>query len=301
MLGLTAGQEALWFIHRIAPDSAAYNVTLGVRVRTTLYPERLERAVAAVRDRHDLLRSTFGEIDGQPVRFVNPASLARSGGSGRSDRSVFAVRDLPATISDTQWYELARDAGAVPFRLLAGEEPFRVTLLRRAADDGLLVVTAHHIVVDGPSMPIIFRDVLRAYRILAAEGDHPVPLLAPLPRCYDDYVRGERKLIESERGERQAAYWRETCAGSAPARLLPDRPQPPRRRYVGDTCPLRVPDNLTSRIRSTAVASGVTSFAVVLAALQSLLYRWTGQPDSMIAPLLWCDTCPACGMWSATW
>lgn len=289
-LPLAAGQEALWFIHRIAPDSAAYNVTLGVRVRTQLDPDRLELAVAAVRERHDLLRSTFGEVDGRPVRFVNPATLASSGGSGRPapadfsslSFSVFSVRDLSPTKSDTQWYELARDAGAVPFRLLAGEEPFRVTLLRRALDDGLLVVSAHHLVVDGPSMPIIFRDLLRAYQMLSEAGDHPSPLLAPLPRCYDDYVRMERKLIESERGERQAGYWREVCAGSSPARLLPDRPQPPRRRYAGETCPLRVPKDLTSRLRSTSVTLGVTSFAVVLGALQSLLYRWTGQPDSLI-------------------
>jgi hypothetical protein len=269
-LPLSVGQEGMWFIHRLAPQSAAYNVALAVRIRSPLDLPRLGRAVTAVADRHDVLRSTFVEVDGRPWRVVAPA-----GGDGSVG---LAVREVPGA-GLGRLRALAGAASAAPFPL-AGGRAFRVVLLRRRPDDAVLIVAAHHIVADAPSLFLLLRDLLTAYR--AIDGDQSAGPPPPLRHGYDEYVAMERRLLGSPRGERLARHWREICAGSTPARLVPDHSAPARPGHAGASCQLRTPADFPARLRSASTAAGVTPFAYLLGAFQSMLYRQTGQADFLI-------------------
>ncbi|HEV7710358.1 MAG TPA: condensation domain-containing protein [Asanoa sp.] len=260
---LSVGQEAMWFIHRLAPESAAYNVTLGVRVHAPLADDRLVRAVAAVEGRHDPLRSVIVEIDGKPVRRVLPAA---AGGTLR-------LVEAPGA-ADDRVRELARRAAAEPFGLLAGDRPFRVVLVRSAPADALLVITAHHIAADAPSLFLILRDLLLAYRT-----DTSLP---PLRLTFDDYVTRERQLLASGRAARMARHWSAVQAGATAARLPGDRLTPARPGYTGDTCPFHTAPGFAPRLRRAAAALGVTPFAYLLGAFQAMLHRSTGESDLLI-------------------
>ena len=171
----------MWFIHRLAPASAAYNVALAVRIRSPLDLPRLGQAVAAVVDRHDVLRSSFVEVDGRPWRVVAPAA-----GSGSR---ALVVREVPGVGPD-RLPALAQAASAAPFPLAGGGRAFRVVLLRRGPDDAVLVVAAHHIVADAPSLFLLLRDLLTAYRAIGDDrSGGPLP---PLRHGYQEYVAMEQ-------------------------------------------------------------------------------------------------------------
>ncbi|MBE1491983.1 condensation domain-containing protein [Plantactinospora soyae] len=281
---LSVGQEALWFLYQLAPESPAYNITLAVRVRTALDVEALGRAVAALVTRHVVLETTFAEVDGVPRQF---AASGGSGGSAADGTGMphpsgqapgrLEIRDVPG-VGDEALLGLAGAAGAVPFRLGAGDV-FRVVLLRRSAADAVLVVAAHHIVSDATSQWLLLRDLLAAYRGIVAGG---APDWAPLRSGYQDYVEAERALLDSPKRDRLERYWRERCAG-VPAGVLPiDRPRPERQTFDGATHHLRLPDDLAARVRTTATAAGVTPFAFLLGVFQSMLFRYGGQDDFAI-------------------
>ncbi len=263
---LSVGQEAMWFLYRLAPESRAYNLVMPVRIRGPLHVPVIARAVEAVVMRHDLLRSVFVEMDGHPVRLV------REPGTVRLD-----VREVPGT-DDGRLRALVREACAAPF-LLADEGPFRAVLLRRSPEDAALVLVAHHIASDATSLGLLLRDLLDAYHGLEAAGR---PAWSDLPGDYDDYVEGERLLLGSPRRGRLEGYWRDACAGAAAAELPADLPRPRVSTFNGATSELRIPDELGHRLRQAAAEVRVTPFAFLLSVFQSLLYRHTGQDDSVI-------------------
>lgn len=276
---LSVGQEALWFLYQLAPESPAYNITLAVRVRTALDVGALGRAVTALVARHPVLGTMFVEVDGVPRQFVptdRPGSVAGSGSVADAARWL-EVREVPG-LTDEALLGVAAAAGAVPFRLGAGDV-FRVVLLRRSAADAALVLATHHIVSDATSQWLLLRDLLAGYRGTAAGG---APGWAPLASSYADHVEAERALLDSPKRDRLERYWRERCTG-VPAAVLPtDRPRPERQTFDGATHHLRLADDLAAGIRTAATAAGVTPFAFLLGVFQALLFRYGGQDDFAI-------------------
>ncbi|MEQ4299801.1 condensation domain-containing protein [Plantactinospora sp. B6F1] len=265
---LSVGQQALWFLYQLAPESPAYNITLAVRVRSALDETALARAVDALVARHPVLGAAFAEVDGVPRQFVPPAGVDRAGGSR------LEVREVPGR-SDEALLGLARSVGEVPFRLGAGDV-FRVVLLRRSAEDAALVLVTHHIVSDATSQWLLLRDLLAGYRGIAAGG---APDWAPLTAGYLDHVEAERVLLDSPRRDRLERYWRNRCTGVAAGAIPVDRPRPDRQTFDGATYHLRLPDELAARVRAAATAAGVTPFAFLLGVFQATLYRYGGQDD----------------------
>ncbi|MBV9447426.1 MAG: hypothetical protein JO345_16210 [Streptosporangiaceae bacterium] len=266
---LSACQQSLWLLHKLAPASAAYNDGDAARISPAPDEAALRQAVRAVAARHDMLRSLFTDASGAPVRLVCDPDLVE-----------LDVREVPA-VTDDELYALARQAVAAPFRL-AESGPFRVVLLHRGRD-AVLVIAAHHIATDAASQYLIWRDIFDAYQAFATgrEPDWPA-----LPAGYDDYVARERRLLDSPAGLRMAQYWRGACAGGTAAELPLDRPRPQSPAFTGATCRRQLTDELTTQLRATSLALGVTPFGYLLGAFQTLLYRYTGQPDLIIG-------CPA--------
>ncbi|WP_067464481.1 condensation domain-containing protein [Actinomadura macra] len=267
---LSAGQEAMWFVHRMAPDSAAYNITLAFRVRTRasapLDVPALRRAVTALAGRHEVLRSTFAEEEAGPVRLVGPADLV-----------ALDVREV-AGADEARLHDLVGAVGAEPFRLTT-QAPLRVVLLRRAPDDAVLVVVAHHIVSDRTSQWLIMRDLLDAYCGLAASGR---PAWRPLKASFDDHVVAERQMLASPRRAELEERWSRLCAGVPAAELPADRPRPARQTFGGATHRVTFPADLDRRLRENAERAGVTPFVQLLGIFQALLHRYGGQPEFLI-------------------
>ena len=261
-LDLSVGQQALWLQYRLAPDSAAYNDAGALLLRPRPDVAALNRAVRAVLDRHDLLRSRFVEHAGQPGRVVDAPG-----------RSVLQVRDV-AGVDDRALHAMARQVCTAPFRLDA-DGPFRVVLLRREADAVLVVVT-HHIATDAQSQRIVWRDLMAAYRSTV----HGTPTQWPqLTATFDDYVRREHELLSSPRGAEFARYWEGLCRGARAATLPTDRPRPATPAFAGATRRRPVPAELADRVRAAASAASCTPFALLLGAFHATLHRYTGQAD----------------------
>ncbi|MER7212850.1 condensation domain-containing protein [Streptosporangium sp. NPDC000239] len=263
---LSVGQQAMWFLQRLAPGSTAYTMMVAVRVRGPLDVARLRRATDAVVARHEMLRSVFAEVDGVPYREV--ADLP----------SPLTVIDV-GPVEEEVLHERVTRAGKAPFDL-GRTGAFRVTLVRRTPDDAVLMLVAHHIVSDAMSQWLVLRDLLWAYE----EGD--APGWPELTRTFDDYVRAEQDLLASPRRPRLERHWREVCAGATAARLPTDRPRPARPSLRGAATVVSFSERTGARLIEDSRAAGVTPFATVFAALQAVLHRYVGTGDFLVG-------CPA--------
>lgn len=227
---ISVGQQALWTLHRLAPDSAAYNDAGAARFAGPVDVPALAGAVQFVEQRHDLLRSRFVDDDGWPVRVVDPA------GPGLDVTEVGPVDD--ATLIDLV------AAGAVePYDLAAGTARFR--LFRRAAGDAVLLSGNHHIASDAASQFVLWRDLLSAYRALSAGAEPDLPRLT---WTWDDQVAAERRGLTGARRASWTDHWRATGRDAPAGELATDRPRPRRPAYRGGTVTVPVPPALHDRV-----------------------------------------------------
>ncbi|MFJ3829139.1 amino acid adenylation domain-containing protein [Streptomyces sp. NPDC090046] len=261
-LPLSFAQRRLWLLDGVRGPGTTYNVPLAVRLSGQVDTAALEAAVRDLVGRHESLRTVFPEHEGEPYQVVLPAERAGV---------ALTVREVAA---DLLQEEAVRVGGHV-FDL-AAEPPVRVTLLRAAPDDHLLVVLVHHIATDEGSAGPLLADLDRAYAARAAGAE---PGFAPLPVQYADFVLWQRELLgdagdpDSVAG-RQAAYWRQALAGAPVELALPaDRPRPAVPSYEGDVVTFEVPARTGAGLARIARESGATLFMVAHAAVAALLHR----------------------------
>ncbi|HEX7242719.1 MAG TPA: condensation domain-containing protein, partial [Longimicrobiaceae bacterium] len=270
-LPLSFAQERLWFLHRLAPESVAYNVPATLRLRGPLDAAALGRALGALVERHESLRTVFPVAGGEPVQEVLP-----------SDGFSLPVDDLAALPAGEREAEAARRARAVgegPFDLERGPL-FRAALLRLDAEDHVLALAMHHVVSDGWSMGVLFRDLDALYG--AFSRGEPSPL-APLPVQYADFAVWQREWLRGETLEAQLGFWREQLRGAPPLLELPtDHPRPQAAGGRRGTHPLAIPGALVGELRALSRAAGATLFMTALAGFQALLARWSGEDDVLV-------------------
>jgi len=263
---LSFAQQRLWFLDRLAPGDAAYNIATPVSITGLLDPGRLRRSLASVIARHDSLRTTFCLAGSEPVQEIAAASSA----------CALPVVDLAALAGGRGEAEALRlrDADAArPFDLAAGPL-LRSALLRLGPGRHLLLLNLHHIISDGWSNGVLVRELTALYDLGA---DAPLP---ELPIQYADFAVWQRRWLAGEVLERQAALWRRRLAGMPPVLDLPsDRPRPPVRSSRGASRELALEPALVLRLKEVARRQEATLFTVLLAAYQALLCRWTGQDD----------------------
>jgi amino acid adenylation domain-containing protein/non-ribosomal peptide synthase protein (TIGR01720 family) len=268
---LSFGQERLWFVDRLQPGTATYNVPSGVRLTGALHVPALERALGEIVRRHQALRTTFAEVDGVPVQVIAPFA-----------GFPVAVDDLSMLDGDARDAEVGRRASAHagrPFDLAAGPL-FRATLLRLGEQEHVLLLCLHHAVADGWSTGVLFRELSALYGAYRAGGESP---LAELPVQYADYAVWQRQRLRGEVLERQLAWWRERLAG-APALLdLPtDRPRSAVQTYRGGRGRVQMPAELAERLQALGRGEGATPYMVLLAAFQLLLSKYSGSDDVVV-------------------
>ena len=270
-LPLSYGQERLWFLNRMEPESAFYNHPLAVRLEGALDARVLERALGEIVRRHEALRTTFPERDGAPVQVIAPFA-----------GFTLPLEDLSALDEAAREAEVTRlvdgEAGRV-FDLAAG--PLCIArLLRLGEAEHVLLLSMHHIVTDGWSMPVLFRELWTLYDACREGRASPLPELAVQ---YADYAVWQRQQLRGAALERQLAYWRQQLAGAPPLLELPtDRPRPVMQSYRGGHEPVEMPAALLERLEALARAEGATLYMVLLAAFQVLLGRYAAADDVVV-------------------
>jgi amino acid adenylation domain-containing protein len=268
---LSFAQERLWFLDRLQPGSTAYNVPLRLRLAGALDAGALERALGEIVRRHDVLRTTFAEAQGEPVQVVAPFAGFRL--------PAHDLSHLPPAEREAEVRRLAGDDAARPFDLAAGPL-FRARLLRVDEEDHVLLAAMHHAVTDGWSMGVFLRELSALYGAYRQGGESPLP---ELPVRYADYARWEREQLRGDRLERLLSWWKARLRG-APALLeLPlDHPRPAVMTFRGAREAFHLPAEPLERLRALARAEGATLYMLLLAAFQVLLGRWAGSDDVVV-------------------
>ncbi len=267
-LPLSFAQERLWFLEQLQPGTAAYNVPMPVRLRGPVRPAALAAALREVVRRHQVLRVTFGERDGQPVQWVSPPSDLPF---PRVDLAALAAAAREAEHERLTVEEVGR-----PFDLQRGPVT-RALLLRLDPDDHVMILTLHHIAADGWSLGILIHELLALYQ--AAVAGAPSPLPEPV-RQYFDFAHWQRGWLQGETLERLLTYWRQALAGLPEVLELPaDRPRPPVRSFRGSTLDFAFPAAVARDLKAVARATRTTPFMVLLAGFDALLARYSGQED----------------------
>ncbi|HYH82071.1 MAG TPA: condensation domain-containing protein, partial [Longimicrobium sp.] len=270
-LPLSFAQERLWFIDRMEPGSATYNIPAALRLTGALDERALERALGEIVRRHETLRTTFGEVDGGAVQVIAPFA----GFALPSDD----LSGLPPAARETEVRRRAREDAARPFDLAEGPL-VRAALLRVADEEHVLLLCIHHIVSDGWSSGVLFRELSALYAAYREGSDSPLPELAVQ---YADYAVWQREQLEGEVLERQLSYWRERLAGAPELLELPtDHPRPAMQSYRGATVPVELSLELLERIQRLGRSEGATLYMVLLGAFQVLLAKYAGSEDVVV-------------------
>ncbi|MDX2592029.1 non-ribosomal peptide synthase/polyketide synthase [Streptomyces sp. WI03-4A] len=260
---LSYAQQRLWFLDRFEPGSTEYTTLSVLRLRGPLDQSALHTALHGLVARHEALRTTFTEQDGQARQVVNPPH-----------RVDLPVDDL-ATAPDARAAVdalLEREA-ATPFDLATGPL-LRARLARLAADEHVLVLAVHHIVTDGWSLGVLGRDLGELY---TAAHDGRRPELPELPVRYADHAIWQR--ARADRVERQLVDWRQRLDGVPPLEPPTDRPRPAVRTRDGALVTFTLPADLTDRLRALGRETDATLYMTLLTACTALLSRWADQDD----------------------
>ena len=268
---LSFAQERLWFVDQFEPGSAAYNLSSGLRLTGELNLVALERAFSEIVKRHETLRTSFSDVDGNPVQVVSPPhefSLHVTSLSNLSEE------EREATARRLSLEELRR-----PFDLAEGRL-LRVSLIKIDENDHILLLAIHHIISDGWSLGVLVREVTELYAAFSTDNFTP---LDELPIQYADFAVWQREWLAGERLESQLSYWRKRLSGAPPVLALPtDFPRPATQSLRGATINLVIAASLKRELEALGRKHDATLFMVLLAAFQMLLQRYSGQNDIVV-------------------
>ncbi|KAF9949715.1 hypothetical protein BGZ70_001659, partial [Mortierella alpina] len=269
-LDLSYAQQRMWFLAKIGGTNESYHVRRALRLRGTLDVVSLQNALDTLYARHESLRCAFPAIDGRPTMQVLPASdglpLVRLNIQDEQEKNT-AVK------------KAAIQEASTPFDMEQGPL-VRTKLIQLGGNEHVFLITIHHIVTDGWSMGVVFRELNELYGAYSSDQSDP---LVPLSIQYPDYATWQRQQLTQDKLKDQAEYWRQTLAGAPVFIELPtDRPRPPQQSFTGASVPIRFDSRLTSALKSMSHKHGVTMFMTTLAAWSAVLSRLSGQDDIVI-------------------
>ncbi|MEH1824947.1 MAG: non-ribosomal peptide synthase/polyketide synthase [Nostoc sp.] len=271
-LPLSYAQQRLWFLDQLQPNSALYNIPLALHLVGNLNEAALEQSLEEIIHRHEALRTNFITIDGQPTQIIQ----------ARREQRIVSVVDLQHLSTSEQEIasqQLAITQAIQPFDL-AKQALVRATLVVLSETEHILLVCMHHIVSDGWSIGVFVQELTTLYKAYAQGQPSNA---APLPIQYADFALWQRQWLQGEVLQSQLSYWQKQLA-NAPALLsLPtDRPRPAVQTFAGAHQEFALSLELTQKLTQLSQQQGVTLFMTLLAAYDTLLYRYTGQADILV-------------------
>lgn len=259
------GQQRLWFLHQLNPQSAAYNMVNAVRIQGELNSDLVERSLQVVVARHEALRTTFAMHNDQLVQVVHDEM------------------DIPLNqrnINSIDSYEAAIVAvGQEPFDLAEGPL-VHAELISNQPNDAMLVLVIHHIVCDEWSVDLIWQEMNAVYTALAAGKS---PELTDLPIQYGDYAAWQHQQTDNGAYDKQVDYWQKKLAGDLPLLQLPsDHQRPGVQRFQGHLLVCTLPHGLSAQLNQLSKDAGATLNMTLQAAFTVLLHRYSGQDDVLV-------------------
>jgi thioester reductase-like protein len=268
---LSFAQERIWFLEQLDPGSAAFTITAALRVRGRLDPAALDRALAALADRHEVLRTRFDHDGTAPVQLIAP--------DAGTVLRIVDVSGLPGDHARAAAEAIAARQAQSSFDLRQGPM-MRAGLVRIAPEEALLLIVLHHTVCDGWSADLLIRDLAELYR---AEVRGTPPELPELPIQYADFAVWQRETLVDSGLDEQLTYWKQTLAGVPRVLDLPtDHPRPAEQDFGGAITSRELGPDLAAALVDAARAEGATPFMLLLAAYQSVLARRSGQPAFLV-------------------
>ncbi|HWN42369.1 MAG TPA: amino acid adenylation domain-containing protein [Thermoanaerobaculia bacterium] len=268
-LEVSFSQQRLWFLDRLEPGRATYNIPLALRFEGPLDAGALEVALQEIVWRHEALRTTFTAIDGRPYQLVHPP--------GPAELPVFDLSGLEPEERAVETRRRISEEARIPFSLEPGPL-VRTALVRLGPDEHVLLVTMHHIVSDGWSVPIYIRELACLYEAVTTGKPAMPPTLPELPIQYADFARWQRQWLQGDVLEKELAHWRERLRGLPAFIELPaDRPRPAVRTWRGASRRISFEGGLAQALRTTARRLAATPFMVMLSAFAALLHRYSQQ------------------------
>ena len=268
---LSFSQRRLWFLQKLDPNLTAYNIPAMFRIEGELNIAALEKALVEMVNRHEILRTRIVETDGQPLQqFISslPVTLP-----------VIDLGHLPEDQAAAEVQQFSADDAHQPYNLQ--EAPLmRAKLSRLGEQEYILILNFHHIVCDGSSLIIFYHELATFYEAFL---DGKVSILPSLPVQYADYAVWQHERLQGEVLESQLAYWkRQLGTGLTTLSLPTDYERPVVQTYRGARLTKTLSEELTKGLKDLSRREGVTLFMTLLATLDILLSRHTGQEDIIV-------------------
>ncbi|MDB9405737.1 amino acid adenylation domain-containing protein [Microcystis sp. CS-574] len=266
-LPLSFAQQRMWFLHQMDRQNPAYNEALTIRLTGRLNIDILEQTINAIIQRHESLRTSFPMVEGKPIQKIAPSLKIKL--------LVVNLKDIPQEQIDKQIIKELQK----PFDLT--QSPLlRCTLFDLGYENYILVNVFHHIIIDGWSKSILFKELSKFYQALLSNSTVDLP---ELPIQYADFAVWQRQWLQGEILENQLNYWKKQLTGAPPLLELPtDKPRPATANFRGHSISFQINSELTEKLKLLSQKSGVTLFMTLLAALNTLLFRYSGQDDILI-------------------
>jgi amino acid adenylation domain-containing protein len=264
---LSFAQQRMWFMDRLAPGNPAYNIAGAVRLTGALNRIAIEQSLNEIVRRHQALQTTFAMIDGELVQTlapIRPFSVP-----------VVSLRETPETERETEMRKLGAREAERPFDLAQGPL-FRAQLLELSECEHVLLYTMHHIVSDGWSLSIFFRELALLYE--AFSKGNPSPLPEPSIQ-YADFALWQRQHLQGKALEQKLSYWKQKLADLPALDLPADYSRPAVQSYRGARLSVMLPKAVSESLEALCKREGVTRFMTLLAALKIMFHRYTGQDD----------------------
>jgi amino acid adenylation domain-containing protein len=272
-LPLSFAQQRLWFLHQLEPDSSSNNMPVVVRFTGSLNVSVLEQSLQALVHRHEVLRTHFPAVNGQPTQVITSEV--------KLNLPLIDVRPVAADQRDREALRIATEEAHRPFDLANGPI-LRLLLLRLSNDEHLLVWNMHCMICDGASSDVFYRDLTALYKAFSTDKPSPLP---ELPVQYADFAYWQRQWLQGEVLASQVSYWKKKLEGASTVIQLPtDHPRPPLiQTYRGARSARMLPKSLNISLNSLSHELGGTLFMTLIAAFETLLHRYSQQNDILIS------------------
>jgi len=265
---LSFAQQRLWLVLQLDPDSLAYNVTEAFRLQGQLDVTALAQSFSEIVRRHEILRTTFQVINGEPRQVVGPPQSITP--------EVIDLTHLPPSERNATAQRLIDEEAVQLFDLTRGPL-LRVKLLQVDATEHILIMPLHHIVSDGWSSGVLVHELTTLYHAFIRNEPSPLP---ELPIQYADFAMWQREWLSGEVLDAQLSYWRQKLSGALPVLELPaDRLRPAVPSHRGAVEQIHLPETLSRGLYDVSKEEGTTLFMTLLAAFKVLIHRYTGQTD----------------------
>jgi amino acid adenylation domain-containing protein len=270
-LPLSFAQQRLWFLDRLEPNLATYNISTAYKLTGALNQSALECSLQEIAQRHESLRTNFGEQNGEPFQIISSET--------HFTLLLIPLDALPEESREEEVRRLAQAEAQQPFNLET-EPLWRAKLLRLSDSEHVLLLTLHHIISDGWSMGLFWRELSALYAAFSRGQPSPLP---PLPIQYADFAIWQRNYLQGEVLASQLNYWKQQLGGELPILNLPtDFPRPPVQTHRGFQQSLRISQTLTTNLKRLSQQQGITLYMTLLAAFKILLYRYSRQEDIIV-------------------